>query len=202
MVIGILQNKQLDSSKKDASAKDRIHRINDPANLLNDMISDLDLHSLVDSDSTSSRAQAFYHVNDNDKTIQLHMPKMLIVESRVLETTGTVGRRYPVLDGTLGGFLKDLKYRITVLGSLKKAMDQVRDQMLELGGINDVDKRVASVKVAVIGIQSFGSSFKKTLISDKEKFLTKEQKKEFEEIESLYIPVAIRNLSGQFAQKN
>jgi hypothetical protein len=183
--------------KTQNEAETMFDRFHSPARLLNELISDPDFSSVVSTNSHSFRAKIFYEVNDDAKQIKITMPRQYMLENRGFSGAGAYSETHPVLDGTLGGFLTDLKYRIVVLASIRQAITRANIELLQVGGTTDLDKRLLTVKVTTLQVQSFGTAFQDALTKlTSNSFLSDSEKKQFGLVKALYLPASILNVEN------
>jgi hypothetical protein len=159
--------------------------MNNPTQLLNELISRPDITTAIDARFMTP----FNFISPEDLKKKIDLPRMFVVENRGFTGAGAFSEPHPVLDGTLGGFLDDIKYRIVVLSAFNSAIERVNNELLRLGGATDLDKRVANAKVVGLEAQLSTPAFQDGIKQIMGKtFLTDDEKKKFRTVYALYCP--------------
>jgi hypothetical protein len=169
------------------SNKEDSKSIQKPSELLNNLVSEPDFSLVVKG---GPMVGSVFHM------LPIEALKM-VVAKRSVRIVGNAGFRgaggfseeHPVLDGTLGGSLKDFKYRIAIIEALRRTIDSVDDAMLQAGGVNETEKRIAELKVVSlkddIVMATFRAALREIAAGD---FLDDQEKKDFERFGIIYTP--------------
>lgn len=173
---------------KDAELPAPWNRMNDPIRLMTQLVSLRDVTTIAEKDSGVFIREVF-SMEEAARTIKVSDPRVYSIEIVGFGGNASMSTSsHPVLDGTLGGYVADLKYRILVAASIKKALDRLNDDLLQIGGAEALDKRLASVKVSALEVDVSRPAFQGALTALSESFLTPEERKKFESITGLYVP--------------
>jgi hypothetical protein len=177
----------LQGKEKEAKDQKRFPSMNSPSALLNQLMSEPDLFIVTNGGIMAT--QIFHFLSQDQLKIQVALPKGRIIENAGISGSGGYGEPHPVLDGTLGGILQDLKFRIAVLVSLHDSIRAVDEALLRAGDTSDIEKRIAAIKVTAlqgdIAAPAFRSKLKAVLDGQ---FLSQDDKDKFEKARRLYLP--------------
>jgi hypothetical protein len=114
-------------------------------------------------------------------------PTTITMENR--GPTGSGGgfrQAHPVRDGSYDGCIRDLRYRIVILESLRKAMIVLQEKLLTLGGSSELAKRVELVRIKSIEASDFNESFGKEVDLIANRFLNEKERQEFAQLQEMY----------------
>lgn len=170
----------------------------DPAHVLNILISDPEIYSVVRPVIASnnegetreeykiSSFSALFNIKEEDKKKQLTLPKRLTWhEASLLMNGARSGDAHPVLDGTLGGFITDLKYRLVALAAIKKTIDYLNKDILKIGEMSSlIDHTYKRGKM--FDENYYHNAFNQTLFCSL--FLTNAEQNNFNTLMPLYNP--------------
>ncbi len=93
---------------------------------------------------------------------------------------------HPVRNGSFSGSIKDLRYRVVTLESLRRAIAALEEKLLTLGKVGDLEQRIEVVRVQSIEASDFKDTFEKEMSLLAENFLTEEESREFAALRDLY----------------
>jgi len=160
-------------------------RFNDPENELVALVSRHDFAQVTEGSFMAGEA---FVVPPEMKDKNLVPPTTITIENKGVVGAGGYMETHPVRNGTYGGIIKDLRYRIVVLEGLRRAIDSLQEKMLSLGGTSVLERRVQVVRVNSIEATEFHDLFSDEMASIAKAFLTADEQKEFAQLQSLYVP--------------
>jgi hypothetical protein len=143
-----------------------------------------DFADVIDERSISRHA---FFLEGTEGTEQLYSPVYLTYENRGISGSGGYSEPHPVLDGSLAGALRDLRFRIVVLEALRRSMVAVERQLLTVGGATKVDNEIEAVRAGALEKDVFVASFEANLNDVAGRFLFDEDRKKFKEASVLYL---------------
>lgn len=174
----------LAEAKKSESPPGARPSFQDPDRELVALISRDDFAQVVEG---SFMSKELFAVPQELKDKPLVPATVITVENTGLLGSGGYQEIHPVRDGTYGGIIRDLRYRILVLEVLRRSINDVQRNMLALGGSSALEKRVEEVRVSSLESSEFLDSFSKELTSLANIFLTGTEQEQFSRVQQLYV---------------
>lgn len=159
-------------------------RFRDPGEELVSLISRPDFAQVVDG---SFMARHAFDVPQDMKDKKLLPETTITVENKGPSGAGGYQQIHPVRNGTYEGSIKDLRYRIVILESLRRSIERMQEKMLAVGGNSALEKRVELVRVNALESSEFHDSFSSELASLANTFLTGSEQEDFARLQELYV---------------
>lgn len=154
-----------------------------PDEALVQLVSSMDFSKTVEG---SLSTMQLWSIPKDMRGKRLLEPTMYTVENPGLHGAGMYSEIHPVRDGTYGGCINDIKYRIVVIEALRRSIAASEKKLLELGGVDENEKRYQVVRFSSLESSEYNESLDKEIASIAAKFLSPEEKKQFEDARKLY----------------
>jgi hypothetical protein len=155
----------------------------DPRSELVSLISRPDFSEVVDG---SASARNPLVIPENMKLKQVLPPTVFTLSKSGMTLQTGDKDPHPIRNGSYEGTIKDLKYRIAVLEAWRRSIEEMQNQMLSVGNNFNEAKTQEPVTAESLQYKDFQRLFATALSSVVNGFLTKEERAEFEQWQSLY----------------
>jgi hypothetical protein len=153
----------------------------EPAGELSTLLSKSDFSDIVAGSSFAS-FEAAAAMNDKKvlpPTVMVVSGKGVILETGEIET-------HPIKNGTYGGAVRDLKFRMVVLEALRNTINRTQEEMLNVGHSLAETNKNGAVTAASLLAKEFLPAFSSEVSSIANSFLKKEEQAVFATYQKLY----------------
>ncbi len=122
--------------------------------------------------------------------LKVSINETIHLENTIFGATGSTFARHPYRNGTLEGFIDDVKLKILILAAFKDALEAQRIEIFQIGGETSLEKRIRGLEVEAISNAGFLTRFDKYLSNNSDKLIFADSDSaEFQDVLKLYIEV-------------
>lgn len=101
--------------------------------------------------------------------LELSINETIHLENTIFGATGSTSARHPYRNGTLTGFIEDTRMKIFILAAFKEALESQRQEIFQIGGTSDLEKRTRGLEVEAIANAEFLPRFDSYVSNNSEK---------------------------------